>query len=703
MSVRVLEITPAQAATNDAYNQLRLAIQERFSGIARSSAPIFTTEAPDNLFDIFLFCLPEGETRQHYTCNACRNFINRFGGLVVLDQRGNRRSAIWPDECQPVFALGVSALLQRAMDAPISGVLVSAEKNLGQPVTGEWSHFSAELPRQRLYPPTRLKSLEAAQAEKIQEYQMIKRALADFPSAVVLQAYGWLKAGQLPRSEKFVDLARWFLDLQSSLEGKQGKQLDDLVWLASATAPAGFCHIRGGMLGTLLQDIAAGKSFEECKREFSIKLDPGSYMRAQVAPDAGNIRRAEAIIEELGLAKSLDRRYARLSDIQAIWAAKAPERRRAEAPAPGVFAHLEPKQKAPEPAAVSATDPASTMTWEKFRSTVLPDAATMDLLIPRDGNRFAALVTAQDPASPPLLQWDHLDARNPVSWYYHAGVDAEIRERVTKAGGMHEGVDLRCSLIWNNRNDLDLHCITPNGQHIFFGDKRPTRSGGWLDVDMNVRGETTKPVENIRWSKGTAPAGKYRFYVLNYNFHEPRSFPTPFRVELEVNGAVYAKSGEIPPMVEHRSNIRPECLVFEIDFVPGIQPANLQPQGGSVEGWGVTPGTWTKINAVALSPNLWGDKPQPHHGRHVFFLLEGCRDSANGKGRGFFPEALKAELREVRATLEAYAAKATIAGTEEAQACGIGFKDGSPGWEAARIRVTDRHKITTVFQLDRWD
>jgi hypothetical protein len=46
--------------------------------------------------------------------------------------------------------------------------------------------------------------------------------------------------------------------------------------------------------------------------------------------------------------------------------------------------------------------------------------------------------------------------------------------------------DLQVSLMWNNRNDLDLHCIGPDGERIFH-DFRKSRTGGELDVDMNAR------------------------------------------------------------------------------------------------------------------------------------------------------------------------------------------------------------------------
>lgn len=144
-------------------------------------------------------------------------------------------------------------------------------------------------------------------------------------------------------------------------------------------------------------------------------------------------------------------------------------------------------------------------------------------------------------------------------------IDAEIRSRVKAAGGQYDGVDIRASLIWNNRNDLDLHIVPPSGEEIYYGHKKSTCQG-WLDVDMNVQGETTKPVENIRWARGKAQRGRYKVYVQNFAFKFSDAGPTPYRVELEVNGDIRHFDGVISARGETgRSS---DQVVFEFDYDP---------------------------------------------------------------------------------------------------------------------------------------
>jgi hypothetical protein len=167
------------------------------------------------------------------------------------------------------------------------------------------------------------------------------------------------------------------------------------------------------MIGTLLEDIAAGLSFEVAARRFAEKMHPLQYQRPQAAPSAGNIAAAEKLVEQFGIARSLERRFARLDELETVWGPVAES-----APAPGgVFGHIKPKESAPRASMVA---PAQPITWVKFAATVLPEARRIELNVPTHG-AFSALLTAVHPDAPPILQWDLPERRNPVSWYQYVG------------------------------------------------------------------------------------------------------------------------------------------------------------------------------------------------------------------------------------------------------------------------------------------
>jgi hypothetical protein len=714
---------------SEGYDGLLASIRERFSAATASGVPLFITSlhgTQPSLFDLFLSKLP-AERQQHYTCRTCRRFMDRFGDLVTIDANGDARSVIWNEATAPAFfKSAVAAMKNVVAGSAVTGVFLNDESTWGTPTTKasidpateqvkapfEWHHMTVKANAKMVHKPTALLTTNQAKAEKLHDREGLCRALDELSIDTVRTAHTYLTTGSLYRSEKCVTVAKWLLDLHEALVGAKNKHAsvrDHLTWRAAALAPAGFCHVKSTMIGTLLEDIdakvngVAKYSFAQIKARFDEKMSAANYQRATVAPSAGNIAAAEKIIATMQATGSLDRRYAKLEDLLFTWRS-ASHRLAGVAKAGAVFGHLTPKAPRATVATSLATDmPAMLMTWDKFQRVVLPDAVSIDALVPASSDRFVALVTAQS-ESPPLLQWDTEDDRNPVSWYYHAGIDAEIKRRVIGAGGMYEGCDIRASLAWNNRNDLDIHVIAPNGEEVFFNNKR-ARCGGWLDVDMNVRGETETPCENIRWAKGGAARGRYTVFVENYSFHERSFQATPFRVELEVNGEVFHFDGVTPSGATHGSS---RITVAMFDYIPGHKlaatPPGLRAPQTNGRGWNVTPGTWAKITGIVASPNLWGATPLTQHGRHMFFLLEGCRDTTEGVGRGFFVETLRSEFHSIRSTLEAYAAGATIDGAEQATACGIGMKEEPNGkpWELI-LRVMKKDGSTVLYKLDRWD
>lgn len=400
---------------DDHYEEFLSGIQSRFANLTATKVPLFTTSSALS-FEQFLAALPE--RRQHYTCRACAQFVERFGGLVTVDPSGKATPVMWDVEtAPPYFREAVKRIAHEVSRAKISGVFLSSEKtwgihnSVGKKAPGYWQHMAVTPPASLIFKHPLLTASQVA-AEKLQEREMVIRGLVEFPLDVVKQAHTLLASESLYRSEKCLGVAKWLLELhEARAKTKNSAVKENLTWLAVALAPPGFAHVKSSMIGTLLEDIAAGLPFADCARKFADKMHPLQYQRPTSAPSDGNIAQAEAIMARLGAAGSLQRRFARLEDIQALWLprlAKADQE-----PTGGVFAHL--KSKAKSTPQIEA--PAVTMAWDKFQRVALPDAVRIEYQVQARTKSYAALVTAANADAPPILQWDSAEQRNPVSWY----------------------------------------------------------------------------------------------------------------------------------------------------------------------------------------------------------------------------------------------------------------------------------------------
>lgn len=384
---------------------------------AAAEGPLFVTDAAA-LYDEFLAALPL-EMRRVHACAACRRFVDTFGALAGISARGELRSWLWHAPGIPArYAAAVQAMARRVDSARVTGVALTPHRVWGLPENRSlrsgvtWRHIAIEPPAALVHVASPVRTADQAAAEVAQERVMVERALGEFPLDVAVSARTLLKGGNLYRSEKAEAIAAWFVELHERMRGAKGPVADRLLWSAAATAPTGFAHLRAGMLGTLLEDIQAGVPFETLRAKWAAKMDPTQYMRPQAAPTAGNIAAAEKVVAALASAGALARRFARLDEVESLWKPAAPT----EPAQGGIFSHLQ--RKAARPRAVA--QPPVVMTFDKFRREALPEAAAIELLVPERGS-FIALVTAVNPAAPPILQWDRADRRNPVNWYVYPG------------------------------------------------------------------------------------------------------------------------------------------------------------------------------------------------------------------------------------------------------------------------------------------
>jgi hypothetical protein len=410
-----------------------------------SSGPLFTTDAED-LWGAYLGTFADPIERQYHTCHACRQFIERFGALVTIDANGLTVPAIWNEDDAPeTYKPALAAMSKAVRRAKVTGVFLSSDPVWGTPETGIWHHLAVRPTAEMIFSRVTQTAGQAI-AEKREDFKTVMHALNEFTQPHLETALTLLKTDALYRSEKVLGQAEWLHALHVARTAAHGSGKANAVWLAVAKAPAGFCHPRSSMIGTLLEDIAAGKEFSEVSRAFAAKMHPLQYQRPQAAPSAGAIAAAEKVMEQLGAAGALARRFARVDELQALW---RPAPKREDPQAGGVFGHLKPKGLDTAPAMAI---PAQTMTWDKFQRTVLPTAERVEYLAPGRGG-YVALVTAANPDAPPILQWDREGARNPVSWYFwHGGSTAA---QFALVGGKFHDVDaitLKPSM-WSGGNE----------------------------------------------------------------------------------------------------------------------------------------------------------------------------------------------------------------------------------------------------------
>ncbi len=439
--MKTMTSTMTKLETDEGYKQFEEMIRNRTSHVGRT--PLFTTNV-EGLFETYLDGLPD-DRRQHYNCNCCRRFIETYGGLVTIDlpqpefnnSGGQTEPVFWtgsaPANWPEFFQLSIIHMRKKVMKAKVTGVFLSSEPKWGtaQNVPGKgskyegmtWTHLSAVAPYTFA---GGILTADQKMAERKEEFGMLSHGLADYPMNLVEQAVRVLEADAVSRSEKALGIAKWFLELHQRIKDVKGELRKNLVWLTVATAPPGYCHVRSTMISTLLEDIKGGWDFSTIQKRWADKMHPLQYQRPTAPVSSGQIQVAEKLIETMGLASALRRRYATREDVDKItrplWqTTPLVDLKSAKG---GVFDHL---RGADKKTVQTIELPPTNVSMEKFESKILPGALKLEVKLGvYDSMPFYGLLTAVDPDAKPIHQWDRPSfapeaVANTVSHYFWHG------------------------------------------------------------------------------------------------------------------------------------------------------------------------------------------------------------------------------------------------------------------------------------------
>lgn len=670
------------------FHQFKVDVDAAFSKMAKDASRLYKTGVSgDQLWDAYINSFPEGEERQSHNCHACHSFIKHYGNVVAIVD--NTIVTYWDAVHSPGYENTAKAMSKVVLSAPIENVFLSSERNLGLDKNREmlesgeiitWEHLFTVLPAKFVFTPGAFNSIDTAGSQARDSKNVCKRSLDELTEESVLTVLELISQNSLYRGAEFKKQLEAFRDLQRKYSQIPAEKRDNFCW--DVSADNFIARIRNTAIGTLLEDLSLGLDIETAVIKFERIMAPANYKRPTAIITKKMVENAQKKVEALGLVESLPRRHASIDDLtvnNVLFVNRDARKQMAD----GIFAKLAESTGAINPRSYSKS---AEVSIEDFIKNILPTISEMEVLV--ENSHISNLVTLTAPVNlnaPSLFKWS-----NNFAWAYNGNVADSFKEKVKAAGGRIEGV-LRCSLHWFNYDDLDIHVVEPNGNEIYFGNKRSATSGE-LDIDMNAgSGKSRDAIENIIWTDPSRMReGIYKLRVNNFAKRE--SIDVGFECEIECNGEIFHFNYD--KAVPNKSTI----LVARFQWsrangVKILESISSSPTSKSQEIWNINTNKFVRVTSMMMSPNYW-DGQQGIGNKHYFFMLEGCKNP--DPVRGFFNEYLKPELDEHRKVFEAIGSRMQTPYNEN-QLSGLGFSSTQRNSLIVKVKGTITRTLKITF------
>ena len=654
------------------FGEFKVLFQKNFKELVKDATHLFEIELDKDVMweDKYLNSFlpkdnPIYRQRREYDCSYCRNFIRNIGNVVVI--KNNQIKTIWDFETgDKIFQPVVNALDEFVKSHVVSDVWISklkkigTDKNFEQLENGkvtEWKHFYLELP-QKFYDVTN-RSEGEIRGNFRSTRDVFKGSLDKITEDSLLTVLELISSNSLYRGKEWESVLNKFLKYKKEYDKLEtNEEKDNYTWEQSVKVGDVVGKIKNHSMGTLLIDISEGMNLDKAVNKFEFIVGDG-YKRPNPVYTEKMRKDAKEKIIELGYMDSLSRRFATLDDIT-INNILFSNKDSAKKMGVDVFDEML-KEISINPKKFSKV---AEVTIDDFIVNVLPTVREIEVFLENKHNsNMVSLIAPEIKDSKTMFKWD-----NGFSWAYSGNItDSSMKERVKSAGGNVDGI-LRFSIQWNDNkfdgNDLDAHCYEPDGNEIYYSNKKNYRTTGELDIDI-IHPEKGKPaVENITWTdRNKMQEGTYRFFVHNFSY---RGGKEGFSAEVEIDGQIFT--------FEYNKELRQseKVQVAEVTFskVNGFSIKEKLPSNvSSKEVWGLKTNQFVPVSVVMLSPNYW-NLHQGCGNLHYMFMLKNCTNLESPSA--FYNEFLNQELNQHRKVMEALGSKMAVKDSEK-QLSGLGF------------------------------
>ena len=654
------------------FGEFKVLMQEHFKQMSKDATHLFEVELDkDVLWNLYLDSYPDGKNeifrqRREHDCSCCRHFIKNIGNVVFLVN--NKITTIWDFETGDITFQPVIDVLSKFVKSQlVSNIYVSKDKKIGTNKNYEncengkiieWEHFFLELPDK--FVDKSNKSEGDIKGGFRDTRNVFKRSLDEITEESLLTVLELISQNSLYKGEEWKAVLTEFLKYKKAYDKLSAEEKENYTWEQSVKVGGSIGRIKNHSIGTLLMNISEGMDLDLAVKKYEAIVAPENYKRSKPIFTKHMLEDAKKTIIELGYMDSINgRRFANPDDITVnnILFSNKDSAKRIKG---DIFDEMS-KTVPVNPKKFSKVEEVSI---DSFIKDILPTAKELELFLEnKHSSNMASLIAPESIDHKTMFKWD-----NNFSWSYSGNItDSSMKEKVKSAGGNVEGV-LRFSIQWNDSefdgNDLDAHCIEPNGNLIYFSKPLNRNTTGQLDVDIRNPIKGKSAVENITWTnKNKMQEGVYKFLVHNFAH---RGGSGGFRAEVEYDGQIfsfdYAK--------ELRQDEKVQVAEVTYDKVKGFSIVEKLPSNvSSREVWGLKTNQFIPVSVVCLSPNYW-DSQNGQGNLHYMFMLKDCCNPENPNA--FYVEFLKQELVPHRKFFEALGAKMAVKDVSD-QLSGVSF------------------------------